>query len=52
MKQGEGTEYYPNGQVKYEGYFEINGFFGQGRLFSSTGELLFEGEFEFDPVTV
>jgi len=47
----EGKEFYPNGQVKFEGVWSVTTGYGpnaprRGCLFSENGDLIFSGEFE------
>lgn len=47
----EGKEYYPNGNVRFEGYWQINTAYGPnypvlGSLYNEKGQLMFSGKFE------
>ena len=47
----EGYEYYPNGQLRFKGKFEICNGYGpnypvEGEFYDENGELIFSGEFE------
>lgn len=47
----EGKEFYPNGQVKFEGVWSVTTGYGpnaprKGNLFSEKGDLIFSGKFE------
>lgn len=43
---GNGTEYYSNGNVKYNGEFRNNEYSGDGKLYYENGKIEYEGEFK------
>lgn len=43
---GKGTEYYENGNVKYEGEFKNGSYHGDGVLYDKDGKKIYDGEWE------
>ncbi len=44
-QHGRGTEYWDNGNVKFDGYFEYGFLEGKGFKYYKTGEIKYEGDF-------
>ena len=45
MRNGQGKEYYYNGQLKYEGEYLNNEYNAKVEIFHGNGKLLFQGEY-------
>jgi antitoxin component YwqK of YwqJK toxin-antitoxin module len=45
QRQGDGTDFYPNGNKKYVGHFKNNLYHGTGLLYSVGGLLMYRGRF-------
>ena len=55
MKKGEmngkGTEYYSNGQIRYEGEFKDDEYHGEGALYDESGTLVYKGKWRYGDIS-
>lgn len=45
-QEGDGTEYYLNGQIQYQGEFKNDQYNGKGTLYYENGQIMYSGEFK------